>query len=140
MTQAISTKKAGVDQKHGSELEEVTPKCRKMTKTVRLQQISHLQEKIKDVNGRLQWKEKQRDQAGNARKYRECEEITEEMSSLKQEGFQYQVELKALLQKKPKNLWYQKKKVVSRETSLELESESHSKLSSTPSTPLALFP
>ena len=64
--------------------------------------MAELQDKIKDLNERIEFKCKRRDAASNVRNYKECDELTEQMSNLKSEKRQLNTELSALT-KRQKN-------------------------------------
>ena len=59
-----------------------TPKRPKMSENFRVKLIAALEKDIKDFNDRLVLKEKRRNQARN---YKLCDQLTEEMSSIKRE-------------------------------------------------------
>ena len=52
-----------------------TPKRRKINQEYRLERIAELQDKIKDLNERIEFKNKRRDAASNVRNYKECDEL-----------------------------------------------------------------
>ena len=87
-----------------------TPKRRKINQEYRLERIAELQDKIKDLNERIEFKNKRRDAASNVRNYKECDELTEKMSNLKNEKRLLDTELSALTKKQKKSVWYKKKK------------------------------
>ena len=66
---------------HDSSQDDSTPKRTEISETVRLECITSLEEKIKDVKEQIMWKERRREQASNAKKYHECEDITVEMGT-----------------------------------------------------------
>ena len=87
-----------------------TPKRKKITQEYRVARIAELQDKIKDLNERIEYKCKRRDAASNVRNYKECDELTEQMSNLKSEKRQLDTELSALTKKQKKSIWYSKRK------------------------------
>ena len=89
-----------------------TPKRRKITQDYRLERMSELQDKIKDLNERIEFKNKQRDAASNVRNYKECDELTKQMSILKNEKRLLDTELSALTRKQKKSVWYKKKRII----------------------------
>lgn len=56
----------------------------KTTEAVRLNRISAINDELKSLDERLMYKNKEREMASNVRQYRRCEEITREMSDLKE--------------------------------------------------------
>lgn len=82
----------------------------KTTESVRIQRIAHVEEAIDDVRKQIHYKEMRREQASNAHKYQLCENITEEISTLKQRRFELVSELKLLRRKQQQSVWYQNKK------------------------------
>ena len=99
-----------------SEDENPPPKRRKISKEYRLQRISELQDKIKDLENRIGYKIKRREAASNNRLYNDCDELTEQISDLKCQKHQLNIELVALNQKQKKSSWYdsnRKKQVTS---------------------------
>lgn len=90
--------------------EALTPKRRKINQEYRLQRIAELQDKIKDLDERIEFKRKRRDAASNMRSYKECDELTEQMSNLKNEKRQLDTELSALTKKQKKSIWYKRRK------------------------------
>lgn len=85
------------------------PKRPKSNELVRIQRISHIEETIKDINKQIGYKELRRDQASNFRQYQLCENITEEIATLKQKRYEMEVELKILKRKQQQSVWYKKK-------------------------------
>jgi len=85
----------------------------KRTKTseyVRTQRILHLEDSLKDIDKQIGFKELRREQAANSRQYQICDEITHEITVLKKQRYQEQVELKALQRKQQQSKWFKKKK------------------------------
>lgn len=76
-----------------------TPKRRKTDESTRLKRISELEEDLKDFNDRLKYKEKMRDSATSSRNYKLCDQVTEEMSSIKKNKREAEQEL-AIWQRK----------------------------------------
>ena len=99
----------------------------------RLQRISQLQEDVKDINDRLQMKEKRRDQASNSRNYKLCDEIMEEMSTIKQKKREYETELQKLQRKQDQSSWYKKHKNTDTSFLVSNSSESLTEPSGSPS-------
>ena len=75
---------------------ETSPKRIKIDKDLKLVRMSGLQEKIKDVSDQIGYKEKRRDAADKVRNYKECDQLTEQICSLRSEEEQFESELKEL--------------------------------------------
>ena len=69
-----------------------------------------VQEDIRDLKDRIGFKERRRFAAENVKDYRKCDEITEEISSLKHRCLELEAELKQLKSKDRQSKWYFKKK------------------------------
>ena len=52
---------------------------------MRTKHISDIEEDLKDLSDRLQYKEKRRNQAEMCRNYKVCDDLTEEMTALKRQ-------------------------------------------------------
>ncbi len=87
-----------------------TPKRRKTNALFRLNRIAELDDRIKDLNDQIGFKEKRRECASNMKNYKECDYLTEQMSTLKSERRQLQVELASLTEKQGKSTWYHRTK------------------------------
>ena len=121
-------------QQEGSSSSHV-PKRQKTTESIRAQHIGELEEDIKDINDQLQFKEKRREQAELARNYKLCDQLTEEMSSLKKQKREREEELRLWKRKQQQGSWYKKRSRLSTSTS-DSDIEQHSRSSTTaPSTP-----
>lgn len=81
----------------------------KTGESFRLKRISQLQDDIKDFNDHLKLKEKRRDQASNSRNYKLCDEVMEEMSTIKIKKRECEAEVQQLQRKQKKSSWYYKK-------------------------------
>ena len=90
--------------------EDSAPKRVKTSEVYRLKRISALEEDIKDLTDRLFFKEKRRNQASNSRNYKLCDQLTEEMSAIKQQKREREAELRGLTTKQKQALWYKQKK------------------------------
>ena len=90
--------------------EDSSPKRAKTSANVRMNRISALEEDIKDFNDRLKFKEKRREQASNSRNYKVCDQLTEEMSAIKQLKREREAELHQLQRKQQQAMWYRRKK------------------------------
>ena len=71
--------------------------------------MKDLEEDLKDLTDRLHFKEKKRHQAEMSRNYKVCDEITEDMSALKNKKRESEIELKFWLRKVQQSNWYNKK-------------------------------
>ena len=100
----------------------------KINKEFRLSRITELQDQIKDKSECVQdksecvqdksecvqYKELRRDAAKNVHNYKECDKLTEQLSVLKSERRQLQLELATLTRKQKKAEWYLAKKRTAR--------------------------
>ena len=77
---------------------------------MRSERIAHIQDTMQDLNRQLQYKERRREQSSNSLNFRLCEDITTEMSSLKQQRFELQAEFKILKRKQQQSASYRRKK------------------------------
>lgn len=87
-----------------------TPKRKKITEEFRLSRIDELQDKVKDLNDQIAYKEKRREAASNIHNYKDCDVLTEQMSALKTEKRQLEYELATLTKKQNKSKWYKERK------------------------------
>ena len=78
----------------------------KINKEFHLARIAELQEQIKDKNEQVQYKELRREAAKNVHNYKECDKLTEQMSILKADRRQLELELAGLTKKQKKSEWY----------------------------------
>ena len=85
------------------------PKRPKTSASVREKHIGELQEDIKDLRDRLQFKEKRRDQASMLRKYKVCDQLSEEISAVKKQLRDHKKELQLWMRKQQQATWYKKK-------------------------------
>ena len=111
----------------------------KTCEAFRMKRIRDLEEDVVDLNDRITSKEKRREQASNFRNYKVCDQLTEEMSTLKQQKREQEGELRALQQKQRKSLWYKQKKTRSDLSPVVSESEGGAEPSGT-STPIPSSP
>ena len=77
---------------------------------VRTQRMLHLEDSLKDIDKQIGFKELRREQAINSRQYQICDEITHEITKLKTQRYQEQIELKSLQHKEQQSKWYKKRK------------------------------
>lgn len=72
----------------------------------RLSRIEELKDNIKDLSEQLHYKNLRRVAAENMHNYKECDKLTEQLSTLKAERHKLDLELKALTKKQKKSEWY----------------------------------
>ena len=89
-------------------LSDSIPKRRKLSQDARLTRITEIQDKAKDLNDQIGYKQKRREAANNVRNYKECDKLTEEMSELKSQKRKLETELALLTKKQRKSSWYYK--------------------------------
>ena len=77
---------------------------------VRTQRMLHLEDSLKDIDKQIGFKELRREQAINSHQYQICDEITHEITKLKTQRYQEQIELKSLQRKEQQSKWYKKRK------------------------------
>ena len=82
----------------------------KTSYSMRSERIAHIQDTMQDLNRQLQYKERRREQSSTSLNFRLCEELTTEISSLKQQRFELQAELKILKWKQQQSASYRRKK------------------------------
>ena len=80
------------------------PKRKKISKEYRMSRIGELEERIKDLTDQIGFKVKRRDCASNMKNYKECDKLTEQLSALKGEKRQLEMELATLTKKEKKSL------------------------------------
>lgn len=90
---------------------ESRPKRVKIDKETRKAQITEIEESIKDIDDEISFKEKRRSQAATVHDYRQCDEISERLSSVKEKRRLLQHELSLLRKKDMKAKWYKKSKI-----------------------------
>ena len=105
-----------------------TPKRPKTTEALRLKHIGEIEDDIRDLGDQLEFKRKRRDQAELSRNYRECDQLTEEMGSLKKRKREFEEELRLWKRKEQQGRWYKRSKKSCSSTS---ESESDRRLQRT---------
>lgn len=88
-----------------------TPKRKKSNVDLRRKRVHDLQEDFKDLNDRIGFKEQRRTAAQNIKDYKKCEDITEEISSLRRNRREIEMELTQLETKNRKSKWYFQKKI-----------------------------
>ena len=71
----------------------------KLNKEVHLSRIEEINEKVKGITDQIGFKEKRRESANNLHHYKECDKLTEQISSLKSEKQKLDLELKCLHKK-----------------------------------------
>lgn len=73
-------------------------------KRKKVNQDYELQDKIKDLNDQIGFKEKRREAANNVRNYKDYEKLTEQMSELKSQKRKLDLELQLLTNKQKKSI------------------------------------
>ena len=81
----------------------------KSSESMRMKRICQLEEDIEDISDQLNFKEKRREQAIFAKNYKLCDQLTDEMSSLKKQKREYQNELVLWKKKQKQANWYRNK-------------------------------
>ena len=89
------------------------PKRQKVSKTIRLERMKHIEDDIRNIKERIAYKEKRRQTAEGMKKYQLCEEITEEIGSLSKESRELSHELSLLSKKDECSKRYHRKKSTS---------------------------
>jgi hypothetical protein len=89
------------------------PKRKKLSQEFRDRRIKELEIQKKSLNEKLDYKEKRRQVSENEKKYRICEEITEEIETLQNKLFSLDSELSDLQKKEKKAKWYKTRRLVS---------------------------
>ena len=84
----------------------------KLNKEVRLSRIKEINEKVKDITDQTGFKEKRRESANNLHHYKECDKLTEQISSLKSKKRKLDLELKCLHKKQQQSKWYHSHKYI----------------------------
>ena len=109
-----------------SESDESTPapKRVKTTEALRIKRISEIEEDLNDISQRMGFKEKRREQATLSHQYGICDQISEEVSGLKNRRRVLEKELHDLKKKEKQSKWYKKKVVKLRRNSESSKSSS----------------
>jgi len=103
------------------------PKRAKIDTETRNSRIKEVEEGIRDIDEEISFKEKRRAQAETLRDYRQCDEITERLSSLREKKRVLSRELVLLQKKELQSKWYRKNKSKKiNKSSLETSSSSSS--------------
>ena len=82
----------------------------KINKEFRTARIKELEDQIKDMSEQVQYKELRRDSARSVHNYRECDNLTEQLSVLNTDKRRLVLERLALTRKQKMAEWYQAKK------------------------------
>ena len=88
----------------------------KINAEVRIKRIKQLEEEVINLDQQIQFKLMRRKDAESAKRYKVCEEITEEILAVSHERNRVHCELSALKQKEKKSLWYMRKRNRSQST------------------------
>ena len=75
------------------------PKRPKIYEEMRTSRINELEDQIKDLTDTLSYKEKRREKASNVHNYKECDELTQQISQVKSERRLLEKELEQLKRK-----------------------------------------
>ena len=108
----------GKSRAKGSETES-TPKRYKTNESTRAKHISELEEDVADLTDCLKYKEKVREAAILARNYKLCDQITEDMSTIKKRRREFERELGIWKRKQQQGKWYGRKKLKSKSSTSE---------------------
>ena len=79
-----------------------TKKRKKISQSFRVQRLTELQERIKELSDHIGYKQKCLDQANNSQNYKQCDELSEQISALKGDRRKLEAEQKALIRNKRK--------------------------------------
>lgn len=79
-------------------------------KEYRESRIKELKEQIQGLNTRIMFKEKRCEVNAAVKQYKICDELSEEISALKQECYEFETELRELQKKESKAVRYRKRK------------------------------
>ena len=79
-----------------------TKKRKKISQSFLVQRLTELQERIKELSDHIGYKQKHLDQANNIQNYKECDELSEQISALKGDRRKLEAEQKALMKKQKK--------------------------------------
>ncbi len=101
--------KKGKSRSKQAQCDAPAPKRAKTSATLRVKHVAELEEDIKDLDDRLNFKEKRRNQATLTRNYKACDQLTEEMASLKKQRREYTEELRLWKRKQQQANWYKRK-------------------------------
>ena len=107
-----------------------TPKRPKISGEIRQNRIIELEDRIKDLDT-LMYKEKRREKASNVHNYKECDELTQQISEVKSERRLLERELEQLQKKHQRSHSYKQKKKVKQSQ----DSASDTNRSTTPLSP-----
>ena len=86
------------------------PKRPKISEEMRTSRINELEDQIKDLTDTLSYKEKRREKASNVHNYKECDELTQQISQVKSERRLLEKELEQLKKKSQRSHSYKQKK------------------------------
>ncbi len=126
--------KKGKSRSKQAQSDSPAPKRSKTSETLRAKHITELEEDIKDLDERLKFKEKRRDQATMTRNYKVCDQLTEEMTALKKQRREYVEELRLW---KRKQQWYKRKRSLPKSPNSASESDAEQTKRSRSLTPMS---
>ena len=116
------------------------PKRPKSSESLGMKHIKELEEDIKDLSDQLKYKEKRRDQAASSRNYKVCDQLTEEMATVKKRKRECEEELRLWNKRQQQAKWYKQKCAdasakSSTHSSDECDNDGRERRSSTPYSP-----
>ena len=94
-----------------------TPKRQKTSQTIRDQRLKDIEEDCKDIDDRIRYKERRIFAYENVKDYKKCDEVKEEVTSLKRQRRELQAERRRLQKSNSQSKWYRKRKSLSSENS-----------------------
>ena len=89
---------------------QTTPKRKKLCADVREERVHDLKEDIRDLKDRIGFKEQRRRAAENVKDYKKCEDLTEQITTLRHQFRELEAEMKKLETKNRQSKWYFKRK------------------------------
>ena len=79
-----------------------TKKRKKISQSFQVQRLTELGERIKELSDHISYKQKCLDQANNIQNYKQCDELSEQISALKGDRRKLEAKQKALMKKQRK--------------------------------------
>ena len=104
--------------------EEPTPKYPKISQAIREKRMLQIEEDLQDLNDRIGFKEKRIAAAMNTKEYKKCDEIKEEVTTLKHKRRELEAERKQLQKSSRQSDYYFKKNQSSSTSEMESSEES----------------
>ena len=90
--------------------DDTQPKRSKLDSTTRQERMMEIQDLISDIDRTIGFKQRRIETATATRNFKTCDELSQEISSLKAERREYTAELALLQKKATKSSWYYKHK------------------------------